>query len=315
MKILSIILLSVIRLFILPLENVILSILLLKNQKLPAPIFVIGPPRSGTTLLYQILINRFYFTYFTNIAAKFVHAPICGLWISKLVENVIPQSNNYVSQYGKTQSLIGPHEAGEFWYRWFPRGLHVYVPAGAVSSQTIQELRKQVVGIHVALNYPVLFKNTYNSMRIASLVEAFPDAIFLVCRRDPLDISQSILEGRLRANGNKDDWWSVPPKEINQIRSHPYWEQVVEQVYYIYKQIESDREKLDSDRFLDISYKELCHKPQDVMEKIQNFFVMRNIKVQVKGDISASFPFSTGKKVCNKDFALLQQKVNELWNN
>ena len=34
------------------------------------PIFIIGPPRSGSTLLYQVLIHRYYFCYLQNRMEK-----------------------------------------------------------------------------------------------------------------------------------------------------------------------------------------------------------------------------------------------------
>ena len=36
-----------------------------------SPVFIIGPPRSGTTLLYQVLVARYTFGYFSNWMARF----------------------------------------------------------------------------------------------------------------------------------------------------------------------------------------------------------------------------------------------------
>ena len=41
-----------------------------------APFFIIGPPRSGTTLLYQLMVQAFRFSYFPNIANTFYQCPI-----------------------------------------------------------------------------------------------------------------------------------------------------------------------------------------------------------------------------------------------
>ncbi|NIU01843.1 MAG: hypothetical protein GWN01_13315, partial [Nitrosopumilaceae archaeon] len=40
------------------------------------PVFILGPPRSGTTLLYQLMTCSFNFAYIPNIANKFYRCPI-----------------------------------------------------------------------------------------------------------------------------------------------------------------------------------------------------------------------------------------------
>ena len=87
---------------------------------------------------------------------------------------------------------------------------------------------------------PFLFKNLYNSMRILPIRKALPESLFIVCYRDPVDIAQSILKCLENKLGNRSSWWSVPPREYNEIRNNPPLQQVVEQVYYIYSLIQKD---------------------------------------------------------------------------
>lgn len=297
-----------------PLENLWLNSMDWAEGSRWSPVFVIGPPRSGTTLLYQLLVNRFNFIYLNNLASRFYMAPMIGLWLSNGIDALASEkSPGYDSRYGKTESVFGPSEAGEFWYRWFPQGDHVYVPPHATDARSIHELRRQVMGISSRFKAPMLFKNTYNSMRVAPIMEAFPEAVFLVSQRDPLDTAQSILEGRMKRNGNKNDWWSVPPKDVEEIKRHAYWEQVVEQVYSIYKQIEEDSRLYGQDRFLSVPYHGLCVDVRESLDRVAHFFKERGVKVFVKGDVPESFPYSTGRKVNETDYDRLRQKVNELW--
>lgn len=297
-----------------PVEKLLLASVSIDESSFSHPVFVIGPPRSGTTLLYQVLVNRFNFVYLNNLASKFYTAPTIGMWLSKRIGALLPrESLGYDSRYGKTESILGPNEAGEFWYRWFPKGEHVYVPPKATSHKSILELQRHVLSISKRFGASMIFKNTYNSMRIAPIMEAFPEAVFLVSQRDPLDTAQSILEGRLKGNGNKNDWWSVPPREVNEIKKHPYWEQVVEQVYYIYKQIEEDSQRYGEDRFLYVSYRGLCEDTRETLENVQKFFNKHGVNALIKDEVPESFPYSNGKRIDDAEYARLQQKVNELW--
>jgi len=276
------------------------------------PVFIIGPPRSGTTLLYQILIDRYRFAYFTNFTANFYETPISAFWIAaKLFPDA--QLGDYASRYGRTQGWRGPHECGAFWYRWFPRGEHVYVPPGTTPKAHLRELRREVIGMTRVARAPVLLKNTYNSMRIAPIMEAFPEACFLVCRRNPVDTAQSILKCRIEVHGNKQQWWSLPPKEIDEIKRHPYWEQVVEQIYYTYQQIEEDRRRFGEDCFHDVNYEHLCRNIHDTLSDIEQFLERRGINLDVRGHVPPQFPVSTGQKVSDDDYERIVQKVDELW--
>ncbi|NWG08348.1 MAG: sulfotransferase [Chloroflexi bacterium] len=297
-----------------PLEQFLLGSAAPDDDRFACPVFIIGPPRSGTTLLYQVLVNRFNFVFLDNVASRLYAAPLVGIWLSKFLSVFLAKKQiGYASNYGRTDSVFGPSEAGEFWYRWFPRGEHVYVPPGATKPQSIQELRRQVVGISKKFKAPMLFKNTYNSMRIAPIAEAFPQAVFLVCMRDEVDTAQSILEGRVKRNGNKTDWFSVPPRQIDEIKAHPYWEQVVEQVYYIYRQIDEDIQRLGPERFLRISYRRLCEDTRGTMDEIARFFESRGVDVSVRNEVPENFPYSTGKKIDDADYVRLQEAVNRLW--
>jgi len=42
-----------------------------KKQNFYPPIFIVGAPRSGSTLLYQLLAYYYNFSYFTNYSSLF----------------------------------------------------------------------------------------------------------------------------------------------------------------------------------------------------------------------------------------------------
>ncbi|MFP6900572.1 MAG: sulfotransferase, partial [Opitutales bacterium] len=64
-------------------------------------VFVLGSPRTGSTLLYQFLINHFRFHYPTNLFNdSFFETPVAGALFER---GLSPQEAvEYESRYGKT---------------------------------------------------------------------------------------------------------------------------------------------------------------------------------------------------------------------
>lgn len=295
------------------LESILLRLAAVNAGKRVPAVFIIGAPRTGTTLLYQLLASTFRLAYFTNFSAVLYAAPVLAMLLLRLVPSSRSAPERYMSSYGQTSGLLGPNEAARFWYRWFPAGKHVYVGPGQTPRSKLGEIRREIAGMAQINASPVLFKNTFNSMRVAPLLEAVPEASFLVCRRDALDTAQSILNGRIRATGRKECWWSLPPKEIDEIEQNPYWEQVVEQVYYTYLQIGQDRERFGHESFFDVSYKTLCESPRDVVEQISRFLRRQGVVLETVREVPTSFSYSTGKQVEDADYEKIRAKVQALW--
>jgi sulfotransferase family protein len=277
------------------------------------PVFIIGPPRSGTTLLYQVLVDRYTFGYFSNWMAQFPGSPIVASWLHKIQSGAKGPPAEYTSDWGSTKGRTGPHEMGSFWYRWFPNGDEVYVPAGATPESSLVELRQEVSGMSRVFGASMIFKNVYNSMRLAPISEAFPEASFIVCLRDPIENARSILNLRIKMTGTKERWFSLPPREVAKIKRHPYWEQVVEQVYYTQQQISRDKQIFGAERFYDVRYEDFCEDVHGTLAGIHRFFEERKVKVQIRGEVPARFAVSDRLKDDADDYDRIVEKVRELW--
>ncbi|MBD3375615.1 hypothetical protein GF406_11315 [candidate division KSB1 bacterium] len=268
------------------------------------PIFIIGAPRSGTTLIYQAFIYYFDIAYMTNLMAELYHAPLLATAFSKFTVS----KNEFHSLYGKTSGLWGPHEGGQFWYRWFPRAPHVYVGPNEMAQSVKASLAHTVHKMSKIAGQPMFFKNTFHTMRIAPLLEIFPDCLFIISHRDPADTAQSILQARIQNFGSPEPWWSVPPQEFSIIKAHPYWDQVVEQVYFCYRQIEADRKRAP-DRFFDLSYREFCQQPNASLERMKEKFVELNVNLRKRPGYKLE-PFTLRAHQPDKR---IRKKVQELW--
>ena len=106
----------------------LLEILTLMNQTLapvehyapsgvPRPnLFVFGLPRSGTTLLYQLIAYCLDLGYISNLAARFWLAPLTGVVLARAVLGN-RRDGSFRSDYGKSLDPAGPHEFSYFWQK------------------------------------------------------------------------------------------------------------------------------------------------------------------------------------------------------
>ena len=239
------------------------------------PLFIVGPPRCGSTYLYQLLINVFGFSYLSNLHCYFYGAPwIVEKYLSALIYN---HEIEYKSNHGLTEGLAGPSECAEYWYRFFPRKSHA-VSAQFKDDKAAENFCRSLNLLATYSKTSILFKNLYNSFRIDAIREARPDARFIILYRNPVDIGHSILNQRLKQNGNYNRWWSVPVPGINRIQSMPPEKQVLEQISAIYNAIDQSKQNVNNQYFHPIKFAHILTKPEETLLKLKQFIDNFNIE-------------------------------------
>lgn len=277
------------------------------------PIFILGSPRSGTTLLYQLLVYGYETAYFDNWTSLFPRIPVTATWFEHRLMGKRPVPASFQSSYGRTKGLRGPSEFGALWYRWFPKGEHVYVQPGKTEWTSLMQVRGTLAGMAKVVGKPLVVKNTFNSMRIAPILEAVPEAVFLVIRRDPILTAASILQGRIDLYGDPDVWLGLPPREIDEIRARPNWEQAVDQMFFIYQQIDEDRKRFGVERFLDIEYLQLCKDVRLEMKRITQFLEGHSLVLRWKQELPTHFQVSQKQNLSVEDYERIAHRVSEMW--
>ena len=289
-----------------------------------SPVFIVAPPRAGTTLLYQLMTGCLATSYFTNLAMRFnirggKTAPIFGAYLSKLLGVTQNHNTTFKSYYGATKGWGGAHEGRLFWNQWFPQHVHA-IPPGYLSSEAQRGVYRAVAGTERAFDLPFVNKRIMNSVRIEALAEIFPQAILIRCTRNPLDIAQSIFVARTRDFPFQDQerdpkkfWVSVRPNEYETIKYKDLIEQVCEQVYYVEQSIIAAREALGEDRFLTVDYKDLCQSPHREIERIIKFMNDHNAPTDIVRTLPDSFPYSTGCKIDEHSYIAMRDYVNQLY--
>lgn len=211
-----------------------------KEREVPPPIFIVGAPRTGSTILYQALTNTYSLTYIDNDACGWHRNLRFGLWLSQKKYKDAPH-NNFEADHGNTCKYGGhaPSECGQFWYRWLPTDRH-FVDFPEITDEMVKGIREEVLGASSFLKQPLLFKNLNAGQRLRLIHKAFPEARIIFVRRDPRFVTRSILRARERIGIVEGQWWSVMPPNVSTLKKLPENEMCAAQVYSLEQQIEQD---------------------------------------------------------------------------
>ncbi len=229
---------------------------------------IVGAPRSGTTLLMQLLAAHTNIGYINNLIAAFWRAPTYGIQLSK---KLLPagMASTYSSNFGRTQGVSEPHEFGYFWSSLlFYKNMKEH---DSVSKLQIDWNRVRMIlnNMTYAFSGPIVFKSFLLGWHMESMQIKMPKTCWVRIRRDPVQNALSILDLRQKMLGTQEEWASLKPKEYEWLKNEPYWRQVAGQVYFLEKAHTVQLLSLPQDTILDVTYEELCNNPQRIMEKIR----------------------------------------------
>lgn len=254
-------------------------------------IHILGAPRSGTTLLSQLISANLDVGYINNFIASFWRAPCYGIQLSeKLLAGARPAS--YRSDLGRTTSIQEPHEFGYFWRYFLGYPEMAEQPAGFEQLIDWVRLRKVLINMTHAFDKPLVFKSFLLIWHLKRMQQVLPKSIFLWIRRDAIDNGLSILKAREAQLGSIDKWISLKPKEYDWLQHQPVPSQIAGQIFFTERAIADQVELIGSNNTLIIEYRDLCTNPQGVLEQL--LAVLKNNGQTVKQINSppAQFPFS-----------------------
>lgn len=206
----------------------------LKHQ----PVFIVGAPRTGSTIFYQALTNYFDTLYFDNIVSLWHKAIIFGFYRSSIKYGNHPH-NCFASEHGVTQGEHSPSECGEFWYRWLPRDHH-FIDYDEIDTATVRQLREEIGFVSDNYRKPFVFKNLNAGQRLRLISTTFPKARIVFIRRNPVFVLRSILKARKKLGIGPGVWWSIKPSCYKDLLGLAEIDMCAAQVFYLERQILED---------------------------------------------------------------------------
>jgi hypothetical protein len=242
---------------------------LLDLEELHPTLHVVGAPRSGTTLLHQVLASGLEIGYVNNLVAAFWQAPVYGIRLSRKL-GLDELGSSFSSGFGRTDGIGEPHEFGYFWndHLRYP-DLSEQAPG---HEETIDwaNLRRVLLNMAHASGRPMAFKPMLLVWHLERMAEVMPRTCYVWIRREQRQTALSLLAMRRALFGTLDEWASLRPGGSDWLADEPPWRQVAAQVVELERVLERAFARLGSESMLTLRYEELCASPRDVLARVRD---------------------------------------------
>ncbi|NQT71757.1 MAG: sulfotransferase [Chloroflexi bacterium] len=269
---------------------------LLHETNLPPPIFIIGPPRSGSTILYEALTVGCKCAFITNVAALLYRCPVL---ITRMFHPHSPRQFSGKNSYGYIPGFTSPAEAKELNESWFD------VPQ---KPQRIEVTRKQFAELARFFGGPVIIKNLRNNLRIPSILQSFPDARFIWLHRPATDTIQSLLIGRRRIYNDDRTWLGIKPPGWHAFIDLDPIDQIAHQVAGLEEPIRSGLIDIPETQILRLDLEEFCQSPSKCLRKISEWYGPElNLLSHSIQSLPERLPFSKGPKVDKEEWRRIEE--------
>jgi hypothetical protein len=271
----------------------------LAEASLPAPapdpeaarrtiLYTVGVPRSGTTVLAQLIARHLPLGYVDGVVARFWRRPSVGIALSRaLLGPIGTREIALASVHGSPEGATGPHEFGYFWRHWLrldeasTHHLSVKEEAAVDASGLRHALEGEILA---AFRRPVTFRNAVCGLNARLLSRVHPACLFVWIRRPPLECARSILRCRMERFGSYDAWWSLKPSTWPFGGEQDPAVQVARQVTDLSRELAAELGG-PAIRTLIVEYTDLCRNPGAVLERIRDGLAVGGEALPVLGDV------------------------------
>ena len=235
-----------------------------------SPIFIVGAPRTGSTLIFQEIVKHFNITYISNLMSL---CPVYMVLIAKIFKSrMMRYTTVKPSDLGYIAGLHSPSEAGAIYKQWFNNII--------ISDQEKKYIRNTVYHLSSIFNEPLVSKNLLNSIRMENINKIFPEARFIFLHRNPLYTAQSILLARKKNEGDINLWWSTKPKGYEKILAKSPYYQVLWQILKTEQKIKNFIKKYHPE-CLEIYYENFCDDVQ-----LNSYLIKNKFNLSIKDSLS-----------------------------
>ncbi len=233
----------------------------------PRPlVLVCGPPRSGTTVVFQTLVSSLPLAYFSNAAAIFPRSPLTATKFFGLAQRSAPQDQS--SFYGKTRGLRGTCDVLAIWDNWFgPDRMRPILPIPAAQAAQMQRF---FTAADQLFERPLCCKNNSLNLLASAVAECLPHSVFVCLQRDSVKLASSLYRARLEIHGDSARPYGLTAASADSQFTDPSdpAESVIQQVRFYESLAAIQLERVGAERFWITSYEEFCRRPELLVNRV-----------------------------------------------
>ena len=230
-------------------------------QQQPPTVFVVGAPRVGSTLTYQILASTLDVDFVSNVEYALYHTPALAMTMKRSFAK--PYQASFQSEFGFERGLWAPSEAERWWVYWFDFETRERVPEP--NDARLAHIRHAMASTFARTGRPFLGGQNNHTQYLPQLRKLWPDAIFVHIKRDPVRAAASVLRVRESLYGDITKWFSVRPLRCQRQYPTPY-DEVIAQQCAVNRRV-ADFAAMD-DGVITVDYDALCADPRELVVQV-----------------------------------------------
>jgi len=228
------------------------------------PIFIIGVPRSGTTLLYNVMAHHTDLAWFSQKDLSILFSKdflkFCNLK-HRLFE---------IRKWNYSQPSVPDHnvlfdvpiEFSLFWNHHIGRDWAIEKDVDDSTQKYLQDTISQIILTKNKKRF--LSKFPRNAVRIGYLNKVFPGSIFINIVRDGRAVVASMVK---RSKKQKQDYFGIPLRNGNQLQ-FDFLERHANQWVEVLEEIHKAKNYLEPQQFFELKYEDFVLDPKKWIEKI-----------------------------------------------
>jgi len=213
------------------------------------PLFIVGPHRSGTTLLYELLADHPEVGYMNRFNKRLVAFPRLAHWLT--------------AAFGPDK----PMETQPVWDRFKRRDDDVMQAADATARERQWYTRLIATVLRVRGATRFLAKYPRLSLRLPWLDALFPDAIFIHVVRDWRATVNSTVNRKVKRDKRGGGWFGVFIPGWQEMGSLSHERAAAEQYRYVTLELEN-AQQLFPGRVVQVHYEDLCAAPCESLRRL-----------------------------------------------
>lgn len=260
-------------------------------------IAVCGPPRTGSTLIYQLVTQAIRAYVIDNFQNVFLHTPLLA-WIAR--KRLLPA---YVSDFesagGFVRGLNGPAEAMAFWTYWCDQQLTEQPPHPP--ARRTHRLRRVMNAIHRRDGLPMIAGYLAHAFYMRELRALFPRIVFVRITRDLLSSAYSALrrwDVTGQPPGVEELFFGTRPREVLGCQSRT--EYVARQQYFINQHMDMQQTEFP-ERVINVDYADICRDPRGAVGKIVSVCGQLLGDMHLRSDTAIPASFHESKSTPDRD--------------